>query len=223
MTLTQGISILPPMFIHGDKEEIMAIIENKVLSQPEFPPDFSRRIGVKFKPDIQFSYSNAAEDEFTKRPGSIWSDLSQSFKGITLVPYFSTMREPELASKMKQQPRVEKAAVPVNFRSYYAIECPADMDPQQVAIAVAKRPNVETTEVEVGPAPQPLNPDDAPKRTNQHYFDSAPALALSIRNATGFLIMKISRQRELRLSRGGSHQDFHGYGTCPPTTRQRAF
>jgi hypothetical protein len=206
----------------------MTIIANKVPPTPGLPPDFKHRIVVKFKPDVQLPYSSAAEDEFTKQTGTIWSDLSQSIKGIALVPYFSTMAEAVLERLMKRPPRGEKAVVPVNFRSYYAIECAPGVDPQQVASAVAKWPNVEIAYVEGGPVPPPLNPDDDPRSTNQHYLDAAPAgidarWAWSQADGAGVRFVDLEQgwilNHEDLAAAGitlisGVSQDFQGHGTA---------
>jgi hypothetical protein len=152
----------------------MAIIESKVPPAPGLPPDFKRRVVVKFRPDVQLPYSSAAEGELARQTGTRWSDLSQSSRGISLVPFFSTMEGPALEALMKRAPRTEKVGPP-NFYSYYAIECPQGVNPEDVQRTVSEWPNVELAYVEAGPVQPPLNPSDDPRNINQGYLDTAPS------------------------------------------------
>ena len=153
----------------------MAIIEDKVPPASGLSADFKRRVVVKFRPDVQLPYSSAAEDELARQTGTRWGDLSQRLKGIKLVPYFSTMEGSALEALMKRAPRTEKAGVPPNFFSYYAIECPQGVNPEHVLRIVAEWPNVQLAYVESGPVPPPFNPSDDPRNINQGYLDAAPS------------------------------------------------
>lgn len=152
----------------------MAIIADQVPPSAELPPDFKRRVVVKFRSDIQLPYSTAAAGELAKLAGREWSDLTTTYPGLTLIPYFSTTEESTLRGLMQRSPRVESAPLPPNFTLYYAIECPGGVEPENVARAVGTWPSVETAYVEGGPTPPPLNPSDDPRNTNQGYLDAAP-------------------------------------------------
>lgn len=207
----------------------MAIVENKVPQASGLPMDLKRRIVVKFRPDVRLPYSSAAEGELARQTGTRWSDLSQNFKGIKFVPYFSTMESPALEAQIKRAPRIEKAGVSPNFFSYYAIEYPQGVNPEYVFKTVAEWPNVELAYVEGGPVPPPLNPSDDPRNINQGYLDAAPsginARWAWARNITGSNIGFVDLEQGWTLNHedlsaanitiiSGVSQDYKGHGTA---------
>lgn len=153
----------------------MAIIAGQVPTEAALPPDFKPRVVIKFRQDVQLSYSGAAAGELEKYAGRSWRDLTKAFPGLSLVPYFSTLDEPTLRDLMGRSPRTAGAPVPANFTSYYAIECPSGTDPERVAKTIATWPSVELAYVEGAPAPPPLSPSDDPRSVNQGYLNAAPA------------------------------------------------
>ena len=205
----------------------MALIEGKVPPGPELPSDFRRRVVIKFKPDVQLPYSRAAEGELSKY-GVEWSELIASFQGIALVPYFSTTEESSLLELMRRPTQAEAAVVPPNFRLYYAIECPREVDPEQVLKAVSRWPQVEIAYVEGGPIPPPINPSDDPRNINQNYLDFAPTgidarWAWKYVDGAGLGFVDLERgwtlnHEDLATANiaviSGFSQDFHGHGTA---------
>lgn len=152
----------------------MAIIANQVPSPVPLPPDFKRRIVVKFRPDTRLPYSRGAEALFDEAERRAWSDLTRAFPGISLSPYFSTLEESTLSELMARAPRVEGAQPSANFTSYYAIDYPSGMDPERIAGTIAQWPAVETAYVEAAPAPPPLVPSDDPRNLAQGYLNAGP-------------------------------------------------
>jgi hypothetical protein len=71
----------------------MAIVANQALPPVALPPDFKRRVVVKFRPGTRLPYSRGAEAEFAGPESRAWSDLTRMFPGIILSPYFSTLEE----------------------------------------------------------------------------------------------------------------------------------
>jgi Subtilase family len=151
----------------------MAIISGQALPAAEVPVDYKRRVVVKFRPGVRLSYSAAAAQELAAAGAGEWSALSAAHPGITLVPYFSTMDEGALRD-LARRPSQTAAPLPPSFTSYYAIECPAGVEPAAVARTVAAWSNVETAYVEAGPTPPPLDPSANPRNADQHYEDPAP-------------------------------------------------
>ena len=135
----------------------MAIINGQVLPVEKLPADYKRRVVVKFRPEVRLTYSAAAHSEIAAAARREWGELTAAHPGITLVPYFSTLPEPTHG-----------------FTQYFAIECPAGVEPETVARAVTSWSNVETAYVEAGPTPPPVSPSDDPRNSNQQYEDAAP-------------------------------------------------
>ena len=151
----------------------MAIISGQAPPSEGVPVDYKRRVVVKFRPDVRLSYSAAAAEELAAATRE-WNELTAAHPGITLVPYFSTMDEGLLRDFARRPPQTGQAPLPPSFTSYYAIECPAGVDPEAIARTVAAWSNVETAYVEGGPTPPPLDPSANPRNANQHYEDAAP-------------------------------------------------
>ena len=208
----------------------MAITENRVPPPAPLPEGFIPRVVLKFKSDVQLPYSRAAENELAKYSGVTWNELSRNFDGIALVPYFSTIAEPTLLELMRRAPRTERSMVPPNFRAYYAIECPAGVDPHQVVKAVAQWPNVDITYVEGGPVAPPLDPSDDPRSGNQRYLDAAPGgidarWAWTNTQTDGSSLGFVDLERGWTLNHedlaaanitviSGLSRDYHGHGTA---------
>jgi hypothetical protein len=159
----------------------MAIINGQVPTIERLPVDYKRRVVVKFQPSVRLTYSAAAHAEIATAAQREWAELTSAYPGVTLVPYFSSLPESTLRD-MAGRPRPN--AAPPGFTQYFAIECPAGVEPETVARAVAAWPNVETAYVEGGPTPPPVNPSDDPRNSNQQYEDAAPA-GIDVRYAWG--------------------------------------
>jgi hypothetical protein len=152
----------------------MAMIGGETPTPEELPADYKRRVVVKFRPDVRLSYTTEAQRQFASTASREWTELTAAHPGIALVPYFSTLPEHTLRS-LSQAPASQRAAVPPSFTQYFAIECPAGVDPEAVARTVASWSNVETAYVEAGPVPPPVNPADDPLNADQDYEDAAPS------------------------------------------------
>lgn len=153
----------------------MAIINNQLPTESEIPDGYTRRVVVKFRPDVELPYTDEASKEFQSRAPAEWSGLTESFAGITLTPYFSNIDQSTLESfKERSAQRESFFETPQNFLLYYAIEVPIGADAESVAKTVTEWEIVETAYVEAGPTPPPVNPSDDPRSANQGYLNAAP-------------------------------------------------
>jgi hypothetical protein len=151
----------------------MAMIGGQTPTPQELPVDYKRRVVVKFRPVVRLPYTIDAQTQFASTAPREWTELTAAHRGIALVPYFSTLPEHTLRS-LSQPAASQRAAVPPSFTQYFAIECPAGVDPEAVARTVAPWSIVDTAYVEAGPTPPPFNPSDDPRNPDQHYEDAAP-------------------------------------------------
>ena len=205
----------------------MAMIGGETPPPQELSGDYKRRVVVKFRPDVRLPYTTDAQTQFANTAPREWTELTAAHPGIALVPYFSTLPEHTLRS-LSQPPASQRAAVPPSFTQYFAIECPAGVDPEAVARAVASWPSVDTAYVEAGPTPPPVNPSDDPRNTNQHYEDAAPtgidvrwAWAQADGSGVGFVDMERgwTLNHEDLVAAGisiisGINNDYTGHGTA---------
>ena len=130
----------------------MAIISGQVPPAQEVPVHYKRRVVVKFRPEVRLSYSAAAVQELASSASREWNELTAAHPGIALVPYFS-LGEGQLRDFARRASQTGQTTVPPSFTSYFAIECPAGVEPEAVARTVAAWSNVETAYVEAGPTP----------------------------------------------------------------------
>ena len=205
----------------------MAMIGGQTPPPQELPGDYKRRVVVKFRPDVRLPYTTDAQTQFANTAPREWTELTAAHPGIALVPYFSTLPEHTLRS-LSQPQASQRAAVPPSFTQYFAIECPAGVDPEAVARTVASWPSVDTAYVEAGPTPPPVNPSDDPRNTNQHYEDAAPtgidvrwAWAQADGSGVGFVDMERgwTLNHEDLVAAGiniisGVNTDYTGHGTA---------
>jgi len=205
----------------------MAIIADKILPQPELPPGFKRRVVVKFQPNDQLS-SSPNKSKLTKLVGKDWVNLTETFPGLTLDRYFSTLDESAFSTLVQKAGTVNQKSKPANFSLYYAIECPVGVEPEAIAKAVSAWPNVEIAYVEGVPMPPPLNPSDDPRNANQGYLDAAPSginarwvWGSSDGSGVGFVDLERGwtlNHEDLAAANitviSGVSQDFHGHGTA---------
>jgi len=194
------------------------------LPLPPLPAGYRRRVVVKFSPGRKLPYTRDAQAML--QADGRWSALDRAHAGVALAPYFSTLAEPHLDALAARPVRAGGAGT--DFRAYYAIECPADADPEQVAAAVRQWPDVEIAYVEGGPVAPPLDPSNDPRAANQHYLDAAPAgidarWMWSLADGTGVGFVDMERgwtlNHEDLAAAGitvisGLSTDFFGHGTA---------
>jgi hypothetical protein len=205
----------------------MAMIDGQTPTPQELPGDYKRRVVVKFRPDVRLPYTTDAQTQLANTAPREWTELTAAHPGVALVPYFSTLPEQTLRS-LSQPQAAQRAAVPPSFTQYFAIECPAGVDPEAVARTVASWPSVDTAYVEAGPTPPPVNPSDDPRNTNQNYEDAAPtgidvrwAWAQADGSGVGFVDMERgwTLNHEDLVAAGiniisGINNDYTGHGTA---------
>jgi len=151
----------------------MGTIANQPLAAEPLPSDYQHRVVVKFHPDVQLPYSRDAVTMLAKDADRGWDQLQAAYPGIALAPYFTTLDESTLRA-MAQRPSSKGARPRTDFTSYFAIECPPGVVPEDVAKTLAGWPDVEIAYAEGGPTPPPLDPSDDPRNTSQGYLDPAP-------------------------------------------------
>jgi hypothetical protein len=206
----------------------MAVIGGQVPSPPPPPANYKPRVVVKFRPDVELSYSDSksAAEGIERFAGRAWEDLNRSFPGLRLEPYFSTIGESRLEDFAKRPAGGGDERAQARFTSYFAVE--GDMDPERAAKEMRDWPSVEIAYVEGGPTPPPVNPSNDPRNANQDYLDAAPGginarWAWAGMDGSGIGFVDLERgwtlNHEDLTAAGitiisGVSQDFHGHGTA---------
>lgn len=146
------------------------------------PSAVRRRVVVKFQEHLRLPYADGLEERIAElRLGPIDS-LARSFGPLTFTPLFSGVepgqlldlqaRAADLGARMGEVSRDNALA---DLSSYFAVECPSEVDPQEVADSLSRWDAVDTAYVEGGPTPPPMvNASDDPRSPNQGYLDPSP-------------------------------------------------
>ncbi|HYH45008.1 MAG TPA: S8 family peptidase, partial [Thermoanaerobaculia bacterium] len=217
----------------------MAIIGNQVPPPSPLPPNFRRRVVVKFRPEAERAFARAEGDEIAQGAGAAGAELVAAFPGLTFEPYFANLGESTLRGFANRGSEAEGAGAAARFTSYFAVQPPGDTPPEEVAKAIAQLPDVEAAYVEGGPTPPPgrsarsaiappVDPSDDPRNPNQGYLDAAPAgidarWAWSRVAGSGITFVDLEQGWDLAhedLVRAGISiisgldQDYPGYGTA---------
>ena len=150
----------------------MTVIGGKALPPVSPPEAYLRRVVVKFQPDVNVPYTLTASDSLLEKAGHSWKELTDTFPGVVLTPYFSASEESMLLGFAKAG--LQAATLPQQFTSYFEVICQKGVDPNDVAKVIAGWSSVETAYVEDGPAPPPVSPVDNPLNIKQGYLDAAP-------------------------------------------------
>jgi serine protease len=137
--------------------------------------DVVPRVVVKFKEEVELPDG----DEFLADPDRFglteWNDLKGRFPGITLKRLFSGASSNKLAALTERAADADPSFRPTKLQNYYAVDCPPEIDPEDLAEEVSNWPSVQKAYVEGGPTQPPsVNPSDDPHRPNQRYLDPAP-------------------------------------------------
>src|SRR5215831_5322900 len=106
----------------------MAIINGQVPTIERLPVNYKRRVVVKFQPSVRLTYSGAAHAEIATAAPREWAELTSAYPGVTLVPYFSSLPESTLRDMGQRSARPN--AAPPGLTQYFAIECPAGVEPE---------------------------------------------------------------------------------------------
>jgi serine protease len=199
------------------------------------PPDESAvyrpRVIVKFHDHVSLPYEEGAEREFEPRGVGSWTRLVERFPGIELMPLYRDLPPEQLVRMVELAGERDRSARLPNMLTYFAIGCPAGVEPDALATALATWPSVQEAYVEGGPTvPPQVNPLDDPRQVNQGYEDAAPGginveFAWTVAGGDGAGIQVVDLERGWTVNHedlaaaaitviSGINQDFHGHGTA---------
>lgn len=134
-----------------------------------------QRVVVKFDDDLQVPYVDDVETELVKRGVGTVDQLREEFLGIEFERLFRSLDPDEIRELIEEATRCDPDYKPPNLLTYFAIDCPGNVDPDAVQEAVAEWWGVEIAYVEGGPTrPPSVSPGDDPRSPDQGYLDPAP-------------------------------------------------
>jgi hypothetical protein len=194
------------------------------------PAKFPSRVVVKFHDHVELPYENGVERHIKERDVGPWDQLVKQFPGITLTRLFATLNSEQIQEMAGRAASLDRDYRGPNLLSYFAIDCPPEVDPAALAKALTAWRNVQSAYVDGGPVPPPqVNAADDPRWPNQGYLDPAPAgidaeYAWTVTGGDGAGIRFIDMERGWTLNHedlaaanitllSGLNQDFFGHGT----------
>ena len=205
----------------------MAMIGGQTPNPAELPVDYKRRVVVKFRPDVRLALHHRRPNTIRQhRPARV--DRAHRRSSGHRARAFLLHPARAYPALVIATAASQRAAVPPSFTQYFAIECPAGVDPEAVARAVASWSNVDTAYVEAGPTPPPVNSADDPRNADQHYEDAAPT-GIDVRwawtQADGSGVGFVDMERGWTLNHedlvaagisviSGVNNDYTGHGTA---------
>lgn len=136
---------------------------------------YGRRVVVKFQDHVALPYDERAEKMVEELHIGPWSRTTREYPGLRLVPLFHEPAPAAITRLSERATELDDEYRAPNLLTYYAVECPPDVDPHAVAKTLATWPAVQTAYVEGGPTPPPaVNAADDPRAINQGYLQPAP-------------------------------------------------
>ena len=156
--------------------------QNHGHEKPTWPVGYTPRIVVKFKDEaaqkFQIPYDERVERSPDQYLGPNWSQLAAHFPGITLQRLITSLTPDRIRGLVERGQRRRPDYTFPNFSTYFAFQCPSNVDPYSVLEAVKSWQIVELAYVESPPLPPPnltLNPLENPSMSGQQtYLCAAP-------------------------------------------------
>jgi hypothetical protein len=118
---------------------------------------FSCRIVIKLRDRSDLPYQAAGEiNAFFEQDAVIpWRQLRSQFPGIRIDKLFSSLDAPQITALVKKAEQADKEYMPVNFLSYYFIECKEDHESYALLNSLRDCENVELAYIENRPVEPP--------------------------------------------------------------------
>jgi hypothetical protein len=133
------------------------------------------RIVVKFRDHITLPYGPGVTQALDHLRIAPWGDLMARFPGITIEPLHTTLDPQGLKGLAERAQRMDSDYRPPNLLTYFAIDSPSNVDPEELVKALKALPSVETAYIQSPPLPPPaVNGPNNPRYPNQGYIQQAP-------------------------------------------------
>jgi Subtilase family len=136
------------------------------------PP--SRRVIVRFKPEVNLPYDSSAAEHLADQAGHAWSEIAGPHPGTRIGPLYPKIPTALLKSYSLLPPAVGQS--PFRFLSDFAVDCPPGVVPADVADRIRTWASVRTAYVQAGAAPPPSSvmAHNDPLSALQLHLDPAP-------------------------------------------------
>lgn len=135
---------------------------------------YTPRVVVKFRDFVQLPYQDGADKYLDKMNIGPWQRLAELFPGIRLRRMFIAVKSERIRQLVNEAVRRDNTYRPPNFLTYFIVDCPADVNPEEVAKALSTWKSVELAYVDPPGQDPVVDPTDDPQWPNQGYLDPQP-------------------------------------------------
>lgn len=143
------------------------------------------QIVLKFHDFVELSDNIKNENYLNEIGAGDWLGLKKEFPGIVLSKMITAVKDKDLELLQRKAAESDHSYVPVNFKNYFFINCPANIRAEALLEVLNKWKSIEKAYVDY-PVPDPLvDASNDPRAANQHYLDAAPT-GIDARYAWGF-------------------------------------
>ncbi len=134
----------------------------------------SPRIVVKFNDHIRLPYGAGVAQALDRLRVAPWGELVARFPGITIEPLHTTLRSEDLQRLTERATQMDSEYRPPNLLTYFAVDCPPGVDPEEIVKVLQALHSVETAYVQSPPLPPPgVNGPNNPRYASQGYLQQA--------------------------------------------------
>jgi serine protease len=174
---------------------------------------YSPRVVVKFRDDVQLPYEDDVEKNLDEWKVGQWDRLVEQFPGINMRRMFTSVTAERIRQLADEAVRRDDTYRPPNFLTYFVVDCPVAVDPEELVKALQAWRSVQTAYFDPpGDDPQ-VNAADDPQSPNQGYLDPAPD-GIDAEFAWGFAGGDGAGQQVIDLEQGWTldHEDLVAHG-----------
>jgi hypothetical protein len=132
--------------------------------------DYVPRVVLKFHDEVDLPYDDNAAKHIAQRFPDNWQQLVKLFPDIQVFRLFDSISEDELRALVEEASAHDDRYRPPNFFGFFAVQAPADVDPELVARELTTWKSVEEAYVQSPPMEPPVDPDTG----LQTYLNAAP-------------------------------------------------
>lgn len=184
-------------------------------SPREKAPEYSPRVVVKFQDGIELPYDERVEANLENLKVGPWRKLKEQFPGITIRRMFNSVKPERIKELVDEAVRRDATYRPPNFLTYFVIDCPPDINIDELVKVLQAWRLVQTAYFDPPGEDPVVNAADDPRSPNQGYLDAAPD-GIDAEFAWGFDGGDGAGQQVIDLEQGWTlnHEDIAAHGAA---------
>ncbi len=176
---------------------------------------YTPRVVVKFHDGVGLPYDDRVESKLEELKIGPWQQLAAQFPGIAMRRMFTSVEPQRIRELVDEAVRRDANYTPPDFLTYFIVDCPAEVNPDELVKALSRWRSVETAYFDPPGSDPVVNPTDDPRSPSQGYLDPAPD-GIDAEFAWGFAGGDGAGQQVIDLERGWTlnHEDLTAHGAA---------